>query len=272
MNILSRTRNIPTSIWVVALIVIFSVTLGSGNLLAAPIGINLPTSSVTITHNPLPGALPADSVGGLGTVTPSMPFHTDVSGVDFSAGAGRTATAVAPNLFALLVFAGTGVSQFDPAPNVPASSLRIDFSIDYLFDAGGFALPWNQFANFPLVSFAGPGDLVTFSATVDFFSGALGGLIGPGVSATFTNPGLGFLAGNAIDIEPAAAAIPANDTVRMFGSIIFTADNQTGEAEIFMSQDGGANVPVPEPSTVALFVSGLAVIAAFGRKRLAKKL
>ena len=53
MNVLSRNRNILPSIWVVALILVFSATFGSSNLLAAPIGINLATSFVTITHNPL---------------------------------------------------------------------------------------------------------------------------------------------------------------------------------------------------------------------------
>ena len=81
---------------------------------------------------------------------------------------------------------------------------------------------------------------------------------------------MGFLAASVSDFDLAAAAIPAFDTVTMSGSIIFTADNQTGEASIFMSQNGGINVPVP--TTVALFASGLAGIALhLGRKRLAQK-
>jgi hypothetical protein len=179
---------------------------------------------------------------------------------DFSGGQGIVVPLVFPTLFGLNVLVGSGVSQFDPAPNMGPSVLRIDFSIAYLFDAGGFGPAWFEFANFPIASFAGPGDAATFSTTVNFFSTTLGRPIGPGINLSFVNAGLGELDATVGQFLPADTAIPAFDVVRMAGSVVFTADNQTGEASIVLTANGGfrPTTAIPAPPTTALLLIAFA--------------
>jgi hypothetical protein len=232
---------------------------------AAPLAITF--SSIGIFHDPGPGAgVPDLDLALFPDLVAFLPFHTNLDlpggdGDSFTQAAGQTAATFAPNFFGLTMAPGTGINQFDRDNDFGGpSTLTITFTVDYLFDAFGFG-PWFEFAIIPLRSFAGAGDKVEFhlDATFTDVTGAPV-VLGPGLDIDFIHDGdvtPGFRTTVLKDQSGLLAAIAGGSTVRIAGSIVFSADDPQQFVEIFTIEPLGLNVPVPEPATFALVLVAL---------------
>lgn len=232
-----------------------------------------PKNTATIIHNP---GFPAGPGGPLPFATPAaFPFFQYPSntfaggpGGASSTGVGGISHIIRPNLFGLMFPSGTGISQTAPGGGVAPASLRIDFDVDFLLDAGGFGPPVFEFGYFPLVGTVGggAGDFVKFTASATFTSTALGKAFGPGINLNFLN----FAPGPFTNIQSFVSAplgpLPAMDTVNIKGFIEFQALNQSGPSDIAFSSAGGFN-PIPEPATMFLLGSGLVGLVRFMRMK-----
>lgn len=266
---------------------VFLIAVSNEAGFAGPIGIGA-GSTMTLTHCPFGDGLPChiektDYQAGarqpfLNTI---MEAHTDVSGSGESFAVGQSWASISPpcpliscaEFYGFRVASGAGVSQIDLASDIGPSTLTIAFDINFLFDDRGFpSFPDEysfQVAWFPLVTFAAPGDRVSFDLDATFFSTIQNAYIGPGITLHYENNGLGATFESLTFLQPTAFNVPGNDTVRFVGSAVFSADSQSGmEASIFaVSEDGKPfGIGAPEPGSLSLLGGALALTGILRRK------
>lgn len=258
------------------MIIIIALTgflLSVGVAFGIPIKIG-PNNTATIIHNP---GFPAGPGGAGPFATPAaFPFFQYPSntfaggpGGASSTGAGGISHVIRPNLFGLMFPSGTGIGQTAPGGGVGVpASLRIEFNVDFLLDAGGFGPPVFEVGYFPLVGNVGggAGDFVKFTASATFTSKGLKKVFGPGINLNFLNVTAGPFANIQSFVSAPLGPLPANDTVNIKGFIEFQALNQSGPSDIAFSSAGGFN-PIPEPATMFLLGSGLVGLVGFMRKK-----
>jgi len=225
---------------------------------AAPLAITF--NAMSVDHSPGGGDLgrldlalgPADPVAALPVLRDRFGDPPAAGENSFSDGGGLIRATFNPSFFGFTLAPGTGISQFDPDNDYgEASKLTIGFNVDYEFDAAGFG-PWIQFATIPLLSFAGPGDVVTFhlDATFTDVTGAPV-VLGPGLLIDFTHDGdvtPGLRRTVLRDSSGILAPIAGGSTINVKGSIVFTARDPLAFTSIFTLRPSGLNVPVPEPA------------------------
>lgn len=243
----------------------------------------------TVVHDGGFGAAPDESmVDPPFAAVPPLQVDSTITGGPLSAntstGKAGISHYITPSTGTVRFASATGVSQFAPAGDNSAATLRIDF--DVYFDPGDDSTDavWGSY-NFPLSGFVAPEGFVQFildmrmigtdealANTVfdhsfhrNWYHAEPGAFMKTLSEVAFLGNFLGHTSGN----------ITTEYTFEVVGFIEFRAKNDGGPTFIeapkgidFMGDDG--TLAVPEPSTLVL-LGGLAIIAHHGRRFVARR-
>ncbi len=243
--------------------------LSASQAFAIAIGVN--NSNYTATHDGDFGA-GAHVVHVQNPIDPWPPAIDFVSNQSLNAtntsfAAGGAATYVSPNLVGLGIAGGTGISQdwLDADPHT-AASLRIDFSVNYQTDVGGFSPPTYSFANLGLVGNVSNGGFVRFTYGAQFVGtdGVLGGPLG----GVYFNNTPGVFAVPIFEFHWNNGFTGPNGTIQLNGFLLFEAfdgENHSHSGIEFAETSGIG--PVPVPAALPLMAAGIGALVVIGRRR-----